>query len=87
MIQAVNMLEIRQKLGEIVDRALYRKDRFIIKRKNKPVAALIPLEDYALFIGDESGIEIYSKKRIQEFAKNDLLGKDEQSIIEKLLSN
>lgn len=87
MLQSINMLEFRKRVGEIVDKTLYRKDRFLVRRKNKPVAVLVPVEDYELFIGGEEDIEIYSDKRIKEFERLDRLTSKEQAIAKRLLGS
>lgn len=85
MLQSINMLDLRKKIGEIIDQTLYRKERFLVKRKNKPVAVLIPLEDYEFFMGDDQDIELYSDKRISAFAAGDRLSKQEQQLAARLL--
>lgn len=85
MLQSINMLDLRKRVGEIVDKTLYRKDRFLIKRKNKPVAVLIPVDDYELFIGEYEDIEIYTDKRIKEFEKQDRLTPKEKAIAKRLI--
>lgn len=40
----VSTLEIRQKLGDILNRVALRHDEFIIERKGKPLAAVVPVE-------------------------------------------
>ena len=85
MLQSINMLELRKKMGEIIDRTFYRKDRFLVKRKDKPVAVLVPLEDYELFMDNDEDIELYSDKRISEFAAQDRLSEKEQALATKLL--
>ena len=87
MIQSISMLDLRKRIGQVIDSSFYRKDRFLIKRKNKPVAVLVPLEDYELFISDEGDIEIYTRKRIKEFEKEDRLSTREQVIAKKLLGS
>ena len=87
MIQSISMLDLRKRIGEVIDNSFYRKDRFLIKRKNKPVAVLLPLEDYEFFIGDDSDIEIYTRKRIKEFEKADQLSIREKLIAKKLLGS
>lgn len=84
-MQTVNMLDLRKKIGEIVDRSLYRKERFLIKRKDKPVAVLVPIEDYELFMSNEKDIEIYTDKRVREFLKEDRLTKEQKAAVQKLL--
>ena len=81
------MLDLRKRIGQVIDSSFYRKDRFLIKRKDKPVAVLLPLEDYELFIGDDRDIEIYTKKRIKEFEKQDRLSTKEKTIVKKLLGS
>jgi len=70
MLQAINMLNLRKKAGQILNETFYRKDRFLIKRKNKLLAVLISIEDYQAYF-DDSDIEIYTEKRIEEFDKED----------------
>ena len=85
MLQSITMLDLRKKIGEIIDQSFYRKERFLIKRKDKPVAVLVPIEDYELFIGDEKDIEIYSDRRIRQFLKEDKLTKKQKAAVQKLL--
>jgi prevent-host-death family protein len=44
MTEKVSTLEVRQKLGDMLNRVALRHDQFIIERKGKPLAALIPVE-------------------------------------------
>ena len=43
MTEKVSTLEIRQKLGDILNRVALRHDQFIIERKGKPLAAVVPV--------------------------------------------
>lgn len=86
MLQTIQMLDLRKKIGEVVDRTLYQKVRFLIKRRDKPVAVLIPLEDYELFIEDDKNIEIYSKNRVKEFKKQDRLTTKEKAAVQHLIN-
>lgn len=74
MLQDINMLDLRKKAGQILDETYYRKDRFLIKRKNKPMAVLIPVEDYQAYF-DDPDLEIYTQERIKEFEKEDRVSK------------
>ena len=87
MLQTISMLDLRKRIGQVIDRSFYRKDRFLIKRKDKPVAVLVPLEDYELFIGDDRDIEIYTKKRVKEFEQQDRLSAKEKTSAKKLLGS
>jgi prevent-host-death family protein len=44
MRQTVTTLEMRERLGEILDRVRLRQEELVIERKGRPVAALVPLE-------------------------------------------
>lgn len=44
MPQRITTLEVRRRLGEILDRVHLRHDRFIIERRGKPLAALVPVD-------------------------------------------
>ena len=47
MTEKVSTLEVRQKLGDILNRVALRHDQFIIERKGKPLAAMVPIETLA----------------------------------------
>ena len=44
MAEKVSTLEIRQRLGDILNRVSLRHDHFIIERKGKALAAVVPVE-------------------------------------------
>ena len=44
MIEKISTLEVRQRLGDILNRVALRNDEFIIERKGKPLAAVVPVE-------------------------------------------
>src|SRR6266478_3539957 len=44
MAEKVSTLDVRQRLGDILNRVALRHDEFVIERKGKPLAALIPIE-------------------------------------------
>jgi prevent-host-death family protein len=44
MTEKVSTLEVRQRLGDMLNRVALRGDEFIIERKGKPLAALIRVE-------------------------------------------
>lgn len=43
MLKKISTLEIRQNLGEILNRVNLRDDQYIIERKGRPLAAVIPI--------------------------------------------
>jgi prevent-host-death family protein len=44
-MKRLNVVELRQSLAEILNRAEYQGERIIIHRRGKDVAAIVPLED------------------------------------------
>jgi prevent-host-death family protein len=44
MKETVTTIDVRQRLGDILNRVDLRHDQFIIERKGKPLAALVPVE-------------------------------------------
>jgi prevent-host-death family protein len=44
MIETVSTFEIRQRLGDLLNRVALRHDQFLIERKGKPLAAMVPVE-------------------------------------------
>ena len=47
MTRKISTMEVREKLGEYLDRVALRHDQFVIDRKGKPLAALVPVERLA----------------------------------------
>jgi prevent-host-death family protein len=39
--------EARQDFAELVNRAAYRGERIVVSRRGRPVAAIVPIEDFA----------------------------------------
>jgi len=44
MPQKVSTIDVRQRIGDMLNRIALRHDEFIIERKGKPLAALVPVE-------------------------------------------
>lgn len=82
MLQTISPLELRQQTGAILDKVLYRKDRYLIRRKNKPLAVLVPYDEYQQQVPETFG-EDYTDERIAEFLKADrLTAKQRQTVTE-----
>lgn len=45
---SVTSEDVRDNLGELINRVKYRRERMKVTRRGKPVAALIPVEDLEL---------------------------------------
>ena len=44
MVTNVTTLEVRERLGDLLNRVALRHDRFVITRRGKPLAAMVPVE-------------------------------------------
>jgi prevent-host-death family protein len=44
MAERITTMEVREKLGDYLNRVALRHDEFIIERKGKPLAAMVPVE-------------------------------------------
>jgi len=44
MFQRLSPLDLRKRLGDVLNRVSLRHDQFIIERKGKPLAAVVPVE-------------------------------------------
>lgn len=44
MPEKVSTIDVRQRIGDMLNRIALRHDEFIIERKGKPLAALVPVE-------------------------------------------
>ena len=54
----ISTAEAREKLADLVNRATYTKERLVLTRRGKEVAALIPLEDLELLEALENLVDI-----------------------------
>lgn len=54
---------MRKKMGEVLDCVYLRSDEFIIERKNKPMAVLIPIEKYESLnnLSKDNLLKLYNK--------------------------
>ncbi len=46
MSETVKPAEVRQRLGDLLDRVADRRDDFVIERRGKPLAAIVPFAKY-----------------------------------------
>jgi prevent-host-death family protein len=44
MTERVTTMDVRARIGDLLNRVALRHDEFIIERKGKPLAALVPVE-------------------------------------------
>jgi len=46
MLKKISAQKARQRLGELMDEVRLRGDRYIVERGNRPMVAVIPVEEY-----------------------------------------
>jgi antitoxin (DNA-binding transcriptional repressor) of toxin-antitoxin stability system len=44
MAETVSTIDVRQRIGDMLNRVALRRDEFVIERKGKALAALVPVE-------------------------------------------
>ena len=65
MTERVSTMDVRARIGDMLNRVSLRHDEFIIERKGKPLAALVPverLEQMRLF-ARQHGLEFLERRR------------------------
>lgn len=83
MIKSISMLDLRKKPGQVLDETYYKKYRFLVKRNQKAMAVIIPIEDFKRYFEDED-IELYTDDRIREFLKEDRLTPSQKAKLRKI---
>lgn len=46
MVNVLSAMEIRDRLGETLDRIYYRNEKFLVERRGNPVAVIISVQDF-----------------------------------------
>lgn len=72
MLKSISMLELRKKPGQVLDETYYKKYRFLVKRNQKEMAVIIPVEDFKRYIEDED-VRLYTAGEIRDILKEDRL--------------
>jgi prevent-host-death family protein len=68
MAKELSALKIRKSLGEILEEVYYRGEEYIIKRGKKPMAVLIPINEFDNFKKQrQKDMQVFDK--IRERAK------------------
>ncbi len=85
MIRNISMIDLRKSPGRVLDETFYKKSRFIVRRNKKPMAVIVPIEDYERYFEDPD-IREYSNSEIKEFMELDKLTPELAAKVKKLLS-
>ncbi len=59
----MNATEARDAFGETLNRVAYGKERVVLSRRGKPLAALVPLEDLALLEQLEDRLDLEEARK------------------------
>ena len=46
MLKRISAQKARQRLGEVMDEVRLKGDKYIVERGNRPMVAMIPIEEY-----------------------------------------
>ena len=65
----ISTAKARQQLSDIINRAAYGKERVILTRRGKKVAAVVPLEDLRLIEGLEERLDVEAAREAEAEAK------------------
>ena len=60
---ALTISKARQDLAEVVNRVAYKGERFVIRRRGKKLAALIPVEDLEALEALEDRLDVQAAKK------------------------
>ena len=77
MLKKISAQKARQKFGELMDEVRLRGDRYIVERGNKPMVAVIPVEEYIA----------WGQVRERLYAKIEMIRKRNQSVDSEVLES
>ena len=65
MTEKVSTIDVRQRIGDLLNRVALRHDEFVIERKGKPLAALVPIErlEQMRRFARRHGLELLEKQK------------------------
>jgi prevent-host-death family protein len=46
MEKTISAYEARRKFGQLLEETYYQKDHFVVERSGRPMAAIVPIDDY-----------------------------------------
>lgn len=67
----ISTVEAREQFAEVVNRAAYGKERLILTRRGKALAAIVPIDDLELIRELEDRIDAEEARRAKEEAERD----------------
>jgi antitoxin (DNA-binding transcriptional repressor) of toxin-antitoxin stability system len=85
MTKELNALTVRGSLGEILEKVFYNGEEYVIKRGNKPMAALIPVEAFEAF-KRQRALDMVALNKIRKKVKGYSAPEVERDIREAILA-
>jgi PHD/YefM family antitoxin component YafN of YafNO toxin-antitoxin module len=79
MAKELTALAVRGRLGEILEKVFYNGEEYVIKRGNKPMAALIPVEAFEAF-KRQRALDMAALNKVREKAKGYSVAEAERDI-------
>jgi prevent-host-death family protein len=77
MIKTTSAIKARQNFGQLLEEAYYRGDEFVIERAGKPMAVLIPIQEFErLQAQKEKDFAIFDEVRTRAKTKTEDVEKD-----------
>jgi len=55
MCETVTAMEVRNRLGDLLSRAFYTGEQFIIERRGKPMAVIMGMDEYRRYLELKNG--------------------------------
>jgi PHD/YefM family antitoxin component YafN of YafNO toxin-antitoxin module len=68
MAKELSALTVRGSLGEILEKVFYNGEEYVIKRGNKPMAALIPVEAFEAY-KRQRALDMAALNKVREKAR------------------
>lgn len=93
MTKEIQALQIRSRLGEMLDMAKYKKDLFVVKRGQEPMGVYMGFEDYQRLTGllellsNALGSKLTKVLDVKSIKEVDSIVVQSRSLIEKVMQN
>lgn len=88
MTKTTTAIKARRNLGQLLEKAFYRGDEFIIERAGKPMAVLIPIQEFKRCQKQrEKDFALFDEVRAKAEAKSSQVEKDVTEALTKIRKN
>lgn len=69
-LTSINTIEAKEEFNELISRASHNKERIIITRRGKDIAAIIPIEDLILLQASQNQYDLHDAMEALKEARN-----------------